>query len=82
MLRRRRIATPWDEKSTEQRRRSSAGAICRFCIYREETGVPNEAAHYLYRCVHPSGPWSLWGPSCVDVVNEQGGCEKLMAVAY
>ena len=84
MPRRRYQAIPWDQKSPEQRRKSSAGAICGFCVYRTETGLPDEAAHYKYACRSPeTAPHGLWSPSykevrsapCVDVVNEQGGCD-------
>ncbi len=76
MPRRPRQATPWDQKSTEQRRQSSAKAICGFCVYRASTGRRDEAAHYKYACRSPeTAPHGLWSPPCVDVVNEQGGCD-------
>ena len=76
MPRRRHQTTPWDRKSAEQRRKSSAFALCGFCVYRASTGKPNEAAHYKYACTSPETvPHGLWSPSCVDVVKEQGGCD-------
>ena len=79
MPRRRHQTTPWDRTSAEQRRKSSAFALCGFCVYRASTGKPNEAAHYKYACRSPETAFAVhqaaWSPPCTSIVKEQGGCD-------
>lgn len=83
MARRRRKLVPWNDMTPEMRRQSSAGALCRFCVFRYSSGEPNEAAHYLYVCRHPVSRREFQlGIRCTSVVKEQGGCDLFTPIQY